>query len=383
MSIVDKLRSINSIKKQIANAIANKGVSINDATPLSEYPSKINSIVVSSIDTTAPVVDSFTFIVNVDRSVSFNGKTESGVSVLLRNPNAKLVPISLNDDGSFTAKILAPVIQGTYTLIVADAAGNTTTVTKEVTLPVIPVDPIVSLFGSNVEGAYYDINDLSTLFQDSLATIPVTEVGQTIGCIKDKSGNKNHLIQPTVSRQPRLTRDELTGSYGLAWDGVDDVMYAPIPSFVSTSIHMFFSQRYSSVYNSLFQFYLSESAISPANNNNRTLWLTTSYDGFYTSIWLKHFRATSNAAQRTVISTLRNVFSSKHILNQTLVLYYNKERIPAPNYTYQGLVWVTAPMFIGLTGNGVTYKAILIGRELTDSEVSMVQDILNVDVGAW
>ena len=166
MSIADKLRLINSIKKQIANAIADKGVSINDATPLSEYPSKINSIVVSSTDTTAPVVDSFEFIINVDQSVSFSGKTESGVSVLLRNPNAKLVPISLNDDGSFTTKILAPVMQGTYTLIVADASGNTTTVTKEVTLPVMPVDPIVSLFGSNVEGFYYDPNDLTTLFQN-------------------------------------------------------------------------------------------------------------------------------------------------------------------------------------------------------------------------
>lgn len=227
MSIADKLRLINSIKKQIANAIADKGVSINDETPLSEYPSKINSIAMSSTDTTAPVVDSFEFIINVDQSVSFSGKTESGASVLLRNPNAKLVPISLNDDGSFTAKILAPVMQGTYTLIVADASGNTTTVIKEVTLPVMPVDPIVSLFGSNVEGFYYDPNDLTTLFQDVEGTIPVTAVGQTVARINDKSGNGHHLVQATVSRQPKLIQDSQTFTYGLFWDGIDDHMQAP------------------------------------------------------------------------------------------------------------------------------------------------------------
>jgi hypothetical protein len=37
--------------------------------------------------------------------------------------------------------------------------------------------------------AYYDVSDISTLFQDTAGTTPVTANGQTVKLIKDKSGN--------------------------------------------------------------------------------------------------------------------------------------------------------------------------------------------------
>ena len=43
------------------------------------------------------------------------------------------------------------------------------------------------LFASGEEGAWYDPSDLSTLFQDSLGTTPVTTAGQPVGLMLDKS----------------------------------------------------------------------------------------------------------------------------------------------------------------------------------------------------
>jgi len=46
---------------------------------------------------------------------------------------------------------------------------------------------IKSLFANNEQGFVYDPNDLSTMFQDSAGTIPVTAVGQPVGLMLDKS----------------------------------------------------------------------------------------------------------------------------------------------------------------------------------------------------
>jgi len=49
------------------------------------------------------------------------------------------------------------------------------------------------LFTGGELGAYYDISDISTLFQDQAGTIPVTASGQFVKHIKDLSGNGRHL----------------------------------------------------------------------------------------------------------------------------------------------------------------------------------------------
>ena len=46
---------------------------------------------------------------------------------------------------------------------------------------------IKSLFANNEQGFAYDPNDLSTMYQDSAGTVPVTGVGQTVGLMLDKS----------------------------------------------------------------------------------------------------------------------------------------------------------------------------------------------------
>jgi len=47
-----------------------------------------------------------------------------------------------------------------------------------------------SLFRNGEVGVYYDPSDLSTLFQDSAGTTPVTAAGQPVGLMLDAEGNR-------------------------------------------------------------------------------------------------------------------------------------------------------------------------------------------------
>ena len=58
------------------------------------------------------------------------------------------------------------------------------------------------LFGASESGAWYDPSDLTTMFQDSAGTTPVTAAGQPVGCILDKSGNGFHATQSTAASRP-------------------------------------------------------------------------------------------------------------------------------------------------------------------------------------
>ncbi|MCO8081990.1 LamG domain-containing protein [Acinetobacter lwoffii] len=46
---------------------------------------------------------------------------------------------------------------------------------------------ILKLFANGEQGFYYDPNDLTTMFQDAAGVIPVTDVGQPVGLMLDKS----------------------------------------------------------------------------------------------------------------------------------------------------------------------------------------------------
>jgi len=85
-------------------------------------------------------------------------------------------------------------------------------------------DP-ASLFAGGTEGAWYGPSDLSTLFQDSAGTTPVTTAGQPVGLMLDKSGNGNHATQATAAR--RLTYQ--TGPARATLDKVDDCLSVTVP----------------------------------------------------------------------------------------------------------------------------------------------------------
>lgn len=65
----------------------------------------------------------------------------------------------------------------------------------------------VNLFANNESGAWYDPSDLSTMFQDTAGTVPVTADGDPVGLFQDKSGNGVHLQQGTEGARPIYKTD--------------------------------------------------------------------------------------------------------------------------------------------------------------------------------
>lgn len=97
----------------------------------------------------------------------------------------------------------------------------------------------MTLFAAGELGCWLDPSDLSTMFQDSAGTIPVTAAGQPVGMIRDKSGNNNHLTR-TIGERPIL---QVNGNiWNLVFDGSNDhLVSAPINFTGTNSISVFAS----------------------------------------------------------------------------------------------------------------------------------------------
>lgn len=99
-------------------------------------------------------------------------------------------------------------------------------------------DPIIRIFQlTGAQGAYYDISDRSTLFQDAAGTTPVTAVGQPVGLVLDKSGNGNHASQSTTASCP-IYQIDANGFPNLGFDGVDDSLNADFSSFPTGNVDL-------------------------------------------------------------------------------------------------------------------------------------------------
>lgn len=83
-----------------------------------------------------------------------------------------------------------------------------------------------ALFAASEPGAWYDPSDLSTMFQDSAGTTPITATGQTVARINDKSGRGNHATQATAASRPQYQVDG-NGKAFLLFDGTDDFLVTP------------------------------------------------------------------------------------------------------------------------------------------------------------
>jgi len=85
---------------------------------------------------------------------------------------------------------------------------------------------IADLFASSEQGAWYGPSDLSTLFQDSAGTTPVTTAGQPVGLMLDKSGRANHAVQATAAARPTYQ----TAPDRATLDKVDDRLFVTVPT---------------------------------------------------------------------------------------------------------------------------------------------------------
>lgn len=95
----------------------------------------------------------------------------------------------------------------------------------------VTVIPTIKLIdpASVTLAAWYDPSDLSTLFQDSAGTTPVTADGDPVGLMQDKSGNGHHLTQATAASRP-LYKVDSSGNPYLLFDGTDDWLKVGSPA---------------------------------------------------------------------------------------------------------------------------------------------------------
>lgn len=79
----------------------------------------------------------------------------------------------------------------------------------------------IALFLGGSDGGWYDPSDISTLWQDSARTTPVTASGQPVGAMDDKSGNGRHLLQATAAARPTYLSGDTPATFGaeLCGDG--------------------------------------------------------------------------------------------------------------------------------------------------------------------
>lgn len=139
---------------------------------------------------------------------------------------------------------------------VVDSTPTTTTVALRVKASVSKSSPIrisavaqgrwfangitdpASLFAASEKGFWYDISDVSTLFQDTAGTTPVTAVGQSVARVNDKSGNGAHLTQATAGSRPTYQIDSAGRAY-LSFDGVDDFLSSTATVDLTSANKMF------------------------------------------------------------------------------------------------------------------------------------------------
>ena len=115
-----------------------------------------------------------------------------------------------------------------WTFTATDAASNATNQVVAITITDVVEGgdtAISSLFAGGEQGAWFDPSDITTLFQDTAGTVPVTAAGQSVARINDKSGRGNHATQATAGSRPTYQVDGARGY--LLFDGTDDFMVTP------------------------------------------------------------------------------------------------------------------------------------------------------------
>lgn len=87
-----------------------------------------------------------------------------------------------------------------------------------------PASGSASFSPTDISGlvAWYDFSDITTMFQDSARTTPVTADADPIGGVTDKSGSANHLSQGTSTKRPTYKTGIQNGKSIARFDGSDD-----------------------------------------------------------------------------------------------------------------------------------------------------------------
>jgi hypothetical protein len=162
-------------------------------------------------------------------TVTITNATASGTPTPTVTPTLALGGTDVTGDISGGQYTIPPSATVGQTLTLTSVASNGVSPDAQDSVSVTVQDGGFSpadLFTGSEAGAWYGPSDLSTLFQDSAGTTPVTVATDPIGYVGDKSGNDNHATQATAAARPTYQ----TGPARATLDKVDDRLSVTVPT---------------------------------------------------------------------------------------------------------------------------------------------------------
>jgi hypothetical protein len=242
------------------------------------------------------------------------------------------------------------------------------------------------LFAAGEQGAWYDPSDFSTLYQDAAGTVPVTDVGQPVGKILDKSGRGHHATQTTATKRPLLQRDEFARYY-LRFDGVDDALVTNSIDFTATDKMTVVAgvRKLNTVagFNSLVE--------TGTNGINGFGVFTPDSNNSNYSFFLK---SNSRPTDNNYVSPITNVIDVQYDCSLAISLQA-KARINGTSVSTgnAGLAvsgpFANEPIYIGsragtsLPFNGNLYSLIIRGAQSSEAQIASAETYVNSKTGAY
>ena len=241
------------------------------------------------------------------------------------------------------------------------------------------------LFSNGEQGFFYDPNDLSTMYQDAAGTVPVTDAGQPVGLIRDKSGRNNHAYQTKSAARPILRQNAETGANYLEFDGSDDFLRTSNIDFTATDkVSLFTGVR------RLIDAGVSTIAEFGANSvlNTKSLYLVALSNGALQFSSRGSGNGATTSSQRFPAPASVIISSAGDISGKVSKIRANSGGY-AVNVGDQGTGnYGNYPLYIGRRGgtslpfNGHIYSLIGVARLTTDSETAALEKSIAKNTGA-
>jgi len=248
------------------------------------------------------------------------------------------------------------------------------------------------LFAGGQRGGMWLFSELSSLFQDTAGSTPVTTSGQTIGRISDLSGNGNHATQATAGSRPAY---DVSGSLRRgSFDGTDDFLQTAAIDFSnSDKLTIFVLVRKNSNHNAS----IAETSVNFNVNNGSVLIFSISSGTYSQNVrsnlpsYVGHSTAVTSAPSTALLTSSYDLagtdLNTEHPFSR---LNGVQDRTTATSlYGNAGGNFGNFPLFIGRRGgtslpfNGLVYGLIMVGGAMTLAKIERVEAILSaMNVGA-
>jgi len=217
-------------------------------------------------------------------------------------------------------------------------------------------------------GGVYDLSDITTLFQDSAATIPVTAFGQPVGFVRDKSGKGLHATQSVAASRP--TYQSYLGKPALQTDGIDDGLVTPSITWGTDEVTVVAAVRNQNT---------ARAMIAELTNGGPYRWeiegSNTSYNVASGGAAVVFGPGYAMAAPNTVVQSLQ-----AKITTDLMTMRINNTTIPAAYDQGAGTNYSAAPVYIGRRGgtslpfSGYIFGLFFVNRLLPASELNAAEE---------